>query len=122
MDASPAISFLRTALTGNTFALYINGRRRQVEGVSNSPAGDAADPYRVYASAPRPLDPNARRDLIEKTGRVEQGSVEPASATITNMLIRNILGEGQSVGGDGMYAVDTWLGHAGSQPFQAHKR
>ena len=118
MDASPAIGFLRASLTGNTFALYINGRRRQVDAVSNSPGGDAEDPYRVYASAPRPLDPNARRDLIEKTGRVEQGSVELASATITNKLIRNILGEGQSSGRDGMYEVDTWLGMPGTSHFR----
>ena len=37
MDMSPAIGFLRASLPGNTFALYINGRRRQVAGVSNSP-------------------------------------------------------------------------------------
>ncbi|MGE3160294.1 MAG: hypothetical protein AB7K78_26690, partial [Xanthobacteraceae bacterium] len=28
MDASPAIAFLRRPITGSTFALYINGRRR----------------------------------------------------------------------------------------------
>src|SRR5262249_42265812 len=32
MNASPAIALLRTALLGNTFALYVNGRRRQVAG------------------------------------------------------------------------------------------
>ena len=32
MDASPAIAYLRAPLTGNTFALYINGRRRPVDG------------------------------------------------------------------------------------------
>jgi hypothetical protein len=85
MDASPAIAFLRTPLFGNTFALYVNGRRRAVEGVANSPATDAHDPYRVYAHAPRPLDPNSRRDLIEKTGQVEHGTIEPASATVTKL-------------------------------------
>lgn len=118
MDTSPAVSFLRASLTGNTFALYINGRRRQVAGVSNSPGSDAGDPYRIYARVPRPLDPNARRDLIEKTGRVEQGTAELASATITNKLIRNIIGEGQSLGLDGMYEVDTWLGMPGTSHFR----
>ena len=122
MDASPAIAFLRASLSGNTFALYINGRRRKVEGVANSPSADAGDPYRAYARAPRPLDPNARRDLIEKTGQVEQGTTEPASATVTNKLIRNVLGEGKSVDQrrdvrDGYLA---W--HAGDQPFQAGQR
>jgi uncharacterized OsmC-like protein len=118
MDASPAIAFLRTPLAGNTFALYINGRRRKVEGVANSASADAGDPYRVYAQAPRPLDPHAPRDLIEKTGQVEQGTVEPASATVTNKLIRNILGEGKSLGTDGMYETDTWLGMPGTSHFK----
>jgi uncharacterized OsmC-like protein len=118
MDASPAVAFLRTPLSGNTFALYINGRRRNIEGVANSASADAGDPYRVYARAPRPLDPNARRDLIEKTGQVEQGTVEPASATVTNKLIRNILGEGKSLGQNGQYTTDTWLGMPGTSHFK----
>jgi hypothetical protein len=117
MDASPAISFLRRPLSGNTFALYINGRRRKVEGVANSASADAGDPYRTYSRAPRPLDVNGRRDLIVKTGQVEQGTSEPAPATITNKLIRNILGEGKSVG-DGMYETDTWLGMPGTSHFK----
>ena len=117
MEASPAIALLRTPLAGNTFALYVNGRRRQVEGVANSANADAGDPYRVYARAPRPLDANARRDLIEKTGRVEQGTPEPASATVTNKLIRNIFGEGKSLGRDGTYEVDTWLAMPGASHF-----
>lgn len=117
-DASPAIAFLRTPLSGNTFALYINGRRRKVDGVANSQSADAGDPYRVYARAPRPLDPDERRDLIEKTGRVEQGTPEPASATVTNKLIRNVLGEGKSLGRDGIYETDTWLGMPGTSHFR----
>jgi hypothetical protein len=118
MDASPAIAFLRTPLTGNTFALYINGRRRPIEGVANSPAADAGDPYRVYAAAPRPLATSPRHDLVEKTGRLEQGTPEPAAATVTNRLIRNIFGEGRSLGRDGVYAVDTWLGVPGASHFR----
>jgi len=47
MNASPAIALLRTPLLGNTFALYVNGRRRQVVGGANSASADAGDPYRV---------------------------------------------------------------------------
>jgi hypothetical protein len=118
LDASPAIAFVRTPLVGNTFALYVNGRRRRIEGIANSPSGDAGDPYRVYAGAPRPLDANPRRDLIEKTGRVEPGAIAPASATVTNKLIRNVIGEGASLDHDGMYAVDTWLGMPGTSHFR----
>jgi len=117
LDASPAIALLRTPLTGNTFALYINGRRRQVSGVANSPAADAADPYRVYGKAPRPRDAAGRRDLIVKPGVSEQGTPELAGPTITNRLIRNIHGEGRPLGGDGLFKVDTWLGMPGTSHF-----
>ncbi len=118
IDASPGVAFLRTPLTHCTFALYINGRRREVPGVDNSTAPDAGDPYRVHAKPPRPLDPDARRDLIVRTGQVEPGQVEPASPNITNKLIRNINGEGKSVGRDGLYEVDTWLGMPGTSHFK----
>ena len=118
MDASPAIALLRAPLTGNTFALTINGRRRPVEGIANSPSPDAGDPYRVYPRAPRPLDPNARRDLIEKTGRVEQGEPQLLAPTVTNKLIRNIFGDGRPTGRDGLFEVDTFLGIPGASHFK----
>lgn len=118
MDASPAIAFLRGSLVDNSFALYINGRRRPVAGISNSPSADVGDPYRVYSRAPRPLDPNPGRSLIEKTGRVEQGMPQPAAASVTNKLIRNVLGEGASDNGDGMYETETWLGMSGTSHFR----
>jgi uncharacterized OsmC-like protein len=116
INASPAIALLRSPLLGNTFALYVNGRRRQVAGVANSASADAGDPYLVYQRAPRPLDANAC--LIEKTGRVEQGTPEPASPTVTNKLIRNVHGEGKALGRDGMYEADTWLGMPGTSHFR----
>ncbi len=116
-DASPAIAFLRAPLAGNTFALYINGRRRQVSGVANSTASDAGDPYRVYARAPRPLDPTARRDLVVKTGRQQQRTSDPLPATVPTKLIRNIFGDGRSVGRDGLFEVDTYLGIPGASHF-----
>jgi hypothetical protein len=118
IDASPAFALVRAPLAGNTFALYINGRRRSVEGVANSPAADASDPYRVYASAPRPLHADARRDLIEKTGEEVQGTPEPISPEVTNKLLRNIIGEGKALGADGLYEVDSWLGMAGCSHFR----
>ena len=78
MDASPAIAFLRTPLSGNTFALYINGRRRKVEGVANSPSADAGDPYRTLCAraatarpqrAPRP----DRKDRPRGAGHARAG-------------------------------------------------
>jgi uncharacterized OsmC-like protein len=118
MDASPAIAYLRAPLVGNTFALYINGRRRQVEGVANSASPDAGDPYLVYARAPRPLDANGRRDIVMKTGRVEQGEPQLAAPTVTNKLIRNIFGDGKPVGSEGPFEIDTFLGVPGASHFK----
>jgi hypothetical protein len=56
--------------------------------------------------------------MIEKTSQVEQGSPEPAPATVTNKLIRNIIGEGKSAGSDGMYETETWLGLPGTTHFK----
>jgi len=116
LDASPAIAFARTPLAGNTFALYINGRRREVSGVANSPASDVTDPYRVYSKAPHPLDANGRNDLIVKPGVTEQGTPQPAQATITGKQLRNIHGLGRPLG-DGLLKVDTWLGMPGVSHF-----
>ena len=118
MNASPAIALLRTPPLDNTFALYINGRRRQVTGIANSTSPDADDPYRIHARAPRPIEKPGRCDLIEKTGRAEEGTLEPASATVTNKLVRNVHGHGKPVGRDGMYEVDTWLGMPGTSHFR----
>jgi uncharacterized OsmC-like protein len=118
MDASPAIAYLRAPLSGNTFALYINGRRRQVEGVANSASPDAGDPYRVYAQAPRPLDANAPRDIVAKTGQVEQGEPQLLAPTVTNKLVRNIFGNGRPAGRDGLFEVDTYLGIPGASHFR----
>jgi uncharacterized OsmC-like protein len=117
IDASPAFAFLRAPLANNTFALYINGRRRAVEGVANSPAPDAVDPYRVYASAPRPLDAKGPSDLIEKTGKQQQGTSQPAANTIQGKQLRNIFGDGAPRGANGLYETDTWLEMPGASHF-----
>jgi len=117
MNASPAIAFLRASLANNSFALYINGRRRQVEGADNSAAPDASDPFRTYKSAPRPLDPNGRRDLIVRPGVSEEGESAPAQATVTGKQLRNIFGESRVLD-DGIVDVDTWLGMPGASHFR----
>jgi len=116
LDASPALAFLRTALTTNSFALYINGRRRQVEGAVTSSAPDANDPFRTYKSAPRPLDAKGRTDLVVKPGVSEDGQSAPAQATIQGKQLRNIVGESK-LAADGLVGVDTWLAMPGASHF-----
>ncbi|HVL37376.1 MAG TPA: hypothetical protein VM489_17035, partial [Burkholderiales bacterium] len=72
LDASPLHQAMRTPLA-NTFALYVNGRRRSVTGVASSAAPDEEDPFLKHGGAPQalheprppligkePLDPEAK--------------------------------------------------------------
>lgn len=115
--ASPAMALLRTPLT-NTFALYINGRRRAVEGMANSTAPDARDPLAVYPSVLRPLDTgSARQDLIEKTGRRQEGIPALAPAATTTRLVRSVKGKGRLVNPAGFTETETWLEFPGASHF-----
>jgi len=53
-ERSPLYEAMRVALQ-NTFALYVNGRRRPVTGVPPSAAPDAEDPFLKHSGAPAPL-------------------------------------------------------------------
>jgi hypothetical protein len=118
MAQSPAMALLRQPLT-NTFAIYINGRRRVVEGVENSLSSDAADPFRIYAQAPRPLaDAPAPIDLVEKTGKKEEGTPQLAPSVIPNRMTRQVNGYGRRASPPGLYEVETWLGLPGSSHFR----
>lgn len=116
LDASPAIALLRTPLTANSFALYINGRRRRPDGVAESTAPEANDPYRSYSRPPRPLA-GGRHDLIEKTGQQEAGASALAPPTVSGRLIRDIHGTGR-LRDDGLFETVTWLGLPGCSHFR----
>jgi uncharacterized OsmC-like protein len=115
--ASPAMALLRTPLK-DTFALYINGRRREAEGVANSIAPDARDPFAAYPSAPRPLNTGgARQDLIEKTGRRQEGAAALAPAATTTRIVRKVRGRGRLVNPAGLTKIETWLELPGMSHF-----
>jgi len=115
--ASPAMALLRTPLT-NTFALYVNGRRRAAAGVANSTAPDARDPFAVYQSAPRPLHAeSARQDLIEKTGRRQEGAAALAPAGTTTRIVRRVKGKGRLADPAGCTEIETWLELPGMSHF-----
>ena len=54
IEDSPLYAAMRAPLQ-NTFALYVNGRRRAVTGVHESRAPDEDDPFLKHAGAPRAL-------------------------------------------------------------------
>jgi uncharacterized OsmC-like protein len=116
MAASPAMAALRTAME-NTFAIYVNGRRRAVSALPNSGAPDAADPFMVYGKPPRPLDAGADfPDLILK-GANEPGTREPSPASPTVRLIRPVIGNSHLVDRAGVTQTDTYLGLPGATHF-----
>ncbi len=51
---SPLLAAMRAPLA-NTFALYVNGRRRAPADIPASTATDVSDPFLAHAAAPRPL-------------------------------------------------------------------
>ena len=54
LDASPIMAAVRAPLA-NTFALYVNGKRRALRAPAPSSAPDAPDPLKVWTGIPRPL-------------------------------------------------------------------
>jgi hypothetical protein len=86
IEASPLYRAMAAPLQ-NTFALYVNGRRRPVSGVGPSTAPDASDPFLRHAGAPaalsdpgeiigkQPLDPQAKIfSMPTSTGGLRFGS------------------------------------------------
>ena len=84
--ASPLYAAMHAPLR-NTFALYVNGRRRPVTGVHASAAPDQRDPFLAHDAAPKPLreiepligkqplDPNAKIfSMPQSTGGLKFGS------------------------------------------------
>ena len=95
--ASPLVAAMRVPLA-NTFALYVNGRRRALAGIPPSTAADVADPFLAHAAAPAPLrrpapavigktplDPNAKIETMPtSTGGLEfwsrvEGGLDPVT-------------------------------------------
>jgi uncharacterized OsmC-like protein len=93
-QASPALAAMRVPVE-NTFAIYVNGKRRAVTTLRDCGGSDAADPLKTYASAPSPLaGGNARPDLIVKTGRKREGTPTPTApaATPDQRIVREVAG------------------------------
>ena len=115
--ASPALALMRTPLA-NTFALYVNGRRREARTMAPSPAADAPDPYATYGEAPSPEAGAADLpDAIRKTGEETAGAAEPAPAGTTTRIVRVVRGVGRAEGSSGETEVDTWLEMPGMSHF-----
>lgn len=114
--ASPALAMVTTQID-NTFALYVNGRRRNPTTLPASSAGDAVDPFIKYKDMPRPLaggDDAAK--LIVKAAEKQPG--EPITAPVAGKVIREVKGRGRLVGATGIYRCNAALNLPGSSVFE----
>jgi uncharacterized OsmC-like protein len=115
IQLSPAIHYLKASLK-NSFALYINGRRRPTVGLLEC-SSDAVDPFLSHSKAPSPLSTESNTDLLVKLTTKQEGEVKPAPKTIDGKMLRNILGKGSWQKGDPYANITTWLDLAGTTHF-----
>jgi uncharacterized OsmC-like protein len=116
IDASPCFAMLTMPLD-NTFALYVNGRRRNPTTLPASPAGDAGDPYLKYARPPAPLaDAGTPPDMIVKLADKQPG--EPITAPVEGKVVREVTGSGTLDNATGLYRCRTGLNLPASSWFQ----
>lgn len=117
VEASPALAAMRTPLA-NTFAIYVNGRRRAVETMTPSNSDDAPDPFVTHGTAPAPLDDGSGlAPLIHKTGREEEGKIVPAPSGTKTRIIRIVNGTSRLIDPAGVTETDTWLEMPGMSHF-----
>ncbi len=116
ISASPCFSMLTDHLD-NTFALYVNGRRRAVTTLTASAAADAADPYLKYAKLPAPLaGSDTLPDLVVKLPEKQPG--QPITAPVEGKVIREVTGSGELIDASGLYRCKTGLNLPASSVFQ----
>ena len=118
VDASPAFALMRRPLR-NTFAIYVNGRRRNVTTMLASAADDVADPFVTYSSAPTPqADAETFADLIYRTGQKSEGVQAVASGDMSNgPAIRPVIGRSTLIDPGGAMEADVVLGMPGASHF-----
>ena len=115
LNLSPAIQYLRASLK-NSFALYINGRRRPTIGLLEC-TEDAIDPFLSHSKAPSPLSNEQKQDLLIKLPTKQDGEIKLAQKTIDGKLLRNVLGKGSWKQGEPYAEISTWLELPGTTHF-----
>lgn len=121
VKASPALDLMRTSFD-NTFAIYVNGRRRVVTSLTNSDAPDAADPYKTHSAPPKPMDGSDElKEIIWRTGVKEDGEAQPAPNGTDEKLkriVRTVPGHSVLLDPAGVTETDTYLGLDGMSHFK----
>lgn len=118
LTASPAIHGIRTQLE-NTFAIYVNGRRRDVTTNERLNGADAADPFRTYVTPPTPLaGSDAFDDIIVKTGETREGEVTRYPYSSNSRLVRQVVGDAQLIDPAGVVVSESALDMPGVSFFR----
>jgi hypothetical protein len=105
-----------TSQIDNTFALYMNRRRRNPTTLPASSAPDAVDPYTKYTDVPRPLGGSDEARLIVKLSEKMAG--EPVIAPVAGKVIREVKGNGRLVDASGVWRTKVALNLPGSSMFE----
>lgn len=114
--ASPALAMVTTKID-NTFALYVNGRRKNPVTLPASLAGNADDPFVKYRDLPRPLaSAGDQSGIVVKTGDSQAG--EPILAPVSGKVIREVKGRGELTDQRGLYRTKVALNLPGSSIFE----
>ncbi len=88
IQASPVFAALQTPLS-NTFAIYVNGKRRDVVGMHSSTSQDKQDPFKKYIKLPSPLQNNDdQTDLITKIPFVSSEEMQTMPSETTRIGLR----------------------------------
>lgn len=118
IKASPALEGLRKP-HNSSFAIYINGRRREVLTMNASTATDATDPFRTYATPPAPLaNSDEFNDIILKTGETRDGEVMQYPSGSKTKLVRHVFGQGRLVDPAGIVESESALDMPGVSFFR----
>lgn len=120
IKASPAFATMSQAVE-NTFAIYVNGRRRVVTSLPNSDAADAPDPYKTYGAPPSPLaGSDELSGIVRKTGETNEGEILPAvngTDDKVKKIVRTVNGDSKLLDPAGVTEIDTVLGLPGMSHF-----
>jgi uncharacterized OsmC-like protein len=116
LQASGSLAMIRTPLT-NTFAIYLNGVRRQVVNLNDSAEKDVRDPFLRHQAAPRPLRVNANAEVIEKLSVLEDGQPLIAPSGTTTKIVRGVYGQSSWTKGQPFSQAESWLSLPGTTHF-----
>jgi hypothetical protein len=112
--ASPALAMV-TSPIDNTFALYVNGRRRNPATLRASQADNAADPFVKYAKAPAPMAGDFAH-LVVKCAEKQPG--EPVLAPVSGRVVREVKGRGAWLVREGLFRTRVALNLPGSTIYE----